>query len=91
MKNYFFFTAFSMSACAADSGVIAIGWDTYMVSRQAATGFSGTGNLKAEAVTEAGQYCNLQKKSFQITNASEALPSFVFAKPPKAEMQFRRQ
>ena len=34
-----------------------MGNNTYMVSRQAATGFSGMGALKAEAMKEAYQEC----------------------------------
>jgi len=39
-----------LSGCAANSGVIPIGNDTYMVSRQAASEFSGMGALKADAM-----------------------------------------
>ena len=42
--------------CAANSGVVATGADSYMVSRQAATGFSGSGTLKADAIAQANQY-----------------------------------
>ena len=38
--------------CAANSGVVPIGNDTFFVSRQAATGFTGLGTLKAEAMRE---------------------------------------
>jgi hypothetical protein len=59
-----------------------------MVSRQAATGFSGSGNLKAEALNEASQYCTDQQKSVSIVNVSEAQPPFVFGNFPKAEVRF---
>lgn len=42
-----------LSGCASNSGVVGTGPDTFMVSRQAATGFSGLGTLKADAIREA--------------------------------------
>ena len=55
-----------LAGCASNSGVIPIGKDTFMVSRQAATGFSGSGTLKAEAFQEASQYCTNLGKSLKI-------------------------
>ena len=78
-----------VTGCAANSGVISMAQDSYMVSRQAATGFSGSGNLKAEAITEAGQYCNLRGKTVQLSNAIEAQPPYVLGNFPKAEIQFK--
>ena len=59
-----------------------------MVSRQAATGFSGSGNLKAEAFAEANQYCANQNKALQVVSTQEAQPPFIFGNFPKAEVQF---
>ena len=75
--------------CAANSGVVPMGPDTYFVSRQAATGFSGSGTLKAEVLTEAGQYCISRKKTVQVVNTTEAKPPFIFGNFPKAEIQFK--
>jgi hypothetical protein len=59
-----------------------------MVSRQAASGFSGSGTLKAEAFQEANKFCVSQNKIMQVVNTSEAQPPFVFGNFPKAEVQF---
>jgi S1-C subfamily serine protease len=59
-----------------------------MVSRQAATGFSGSGDLKAEALREANQYCVSQKKTMQVVSTSEAKPPYIYGNFPKAEVQF---
>jgi hypothetical protein len=59
-----------------------------MVSRQAATGFSGSGTLKAEAFKEANEYCMAQQKKMQVVNTSEAQPPYVLGNFPKAEVQF---
>jgi hypothetical protein len=74
--------------CASNSGIAPLGPDTFVVSRQAATGFSGSGNLKGEALTEAGQYCASQNKSLLVTNTKEAAPPYVMGNFPKAEVEF---
>jgi hypothetical protein len=76
------------AGCAANSGVAPLGADTFVVSRQAATGFSGSGNLKGEALTEAGQYCAAQSKALLVTNTKEAAPPYVMGNFPKAEVEF---
>jgi hypothetical protein len=77
-----------LAGCAANSGIAPLGADTFVVSRQAATGFSGSGNLKGEALTEAGQYCAGQNKSLLVTNTKEAAPPYVMGNFPKAEVEF---
>ena len=77
-----------ISGCASNSGVVPIGPDTFMVSRQAATGFSGLGTLKADAFQEANQYCIRQGKSIRVVNTSESSPPYVLGNFPRAEVQF---
>jgi len=60
-----------------------------MVSRQAATGFSGSGNLKAEALRDANQYCLSQGKEMHVVSTTEATPPYIFDNFPKAEVQFK--
>jgi hypothetical protein len=74
--------------CAANSGVVPMGQGNFMVSRQAATGFSGSGNLKADAFREANQYCADQMKDLKAISAHEAEPPFLLGNFPKAEVQF---
>lgn len=81
-------TVLILLGCAANSGVIPIGKDTYMVSRQAATGFSGSGTLKAEAFQEANVFCRSQSKDVQVISTSEAAPPYILGNFPKAEVQF---
>lgn len=56
---------FLMAGCATASGVVSISPNTYVVSRQAATGFSGMGNLRVRALQEAGQTCTRMGKSLR--------------------------
>ena len=74
--------------CAIHSGVVPIGQDTYMVSRQAASGFTGMGSLKADAFQEASQYCISQNKKIQVVNTNESQPPYVMGNFPRAEIQF---
>lgn len=80
-----------LGACAANSGVVPMGQESFMVSRQAATGFSGSGTLKADALHEANDFCSHQNESMQIVNVVEAQPPYIFGNFPKAEIQFKCQ
>jgi len=84
-----FCAAVLLAGCASNSGVVAMGPDTFFVSRQAATGFSGSGTLKAEAMTEAGAFCTSKGKTASVTSEQEAQPPFVFGNYPKAELTFK--
>ena len=65
-----------------------IGPDTFMVSRQAATGLSGLGNLKADALQEANEYCASQKRHIRVVNTTESSPPYLLGNYPRVEIQF---
>lgn len=88
MKRYIILCAVVLAGCASNSGIQPIGKDTFMVSRQAATGFSGSGTLKAEAFQEANRYCENLGKYLQVVNTHEAAPPYILGNFPKAEIQF---
>ena len=75
--------------CASNSGVVPMGNNTYMVSRQAATGFSGMGTLKAEAMKEAYQQCQKTGKSVEVIETIDAKPPYIFGNFPKTEIRFK--
>lgn len=77
-----------LAGCAINSGVVPMGKDSFMVSRQAATGFIGLSDLKAEAIREANQYCVKKGKFLQVVRTSESSPPFVFGNFPRAEVHF---
>lgn len=89
MKALLAIALVSTAGCAANSGVVPMGSDTFFVSRQAATGFSGASTMKAEALQEANQYCQMQRKTIEVVNMTEAQPPFILGNYPKAEVQFR--
>ena len=74
-----------ITGCAAKSGVVPIGPDTYMVSRQSVTDL---GNMKAEAFQEADEYCNSQNKHIRVVNTIESPSAYIWGKFPKVEIQF---
>jgi len=78
-----------ISGCAQNSCVIPMGGDTYMVSRQAATGFSGMGTLKADAMREAYSQCQKSKKIVQIIEIIDAKPPYILGNFPKTEIRFK--
>src|SRR5262249_52962469 len=69
------------ASCAANTGVVQNGSGSYIVAKQAATGFPGLGNLKAEALEEANRYCaNLPGSGHQlfVTHSTETRPPLNF-------------
>lgn len=81
-------SAIALAGCASASGVVPMGQDTFMVSRQAATGFSGLGNLKAEALQEANQYCIGHDRALQLVHTDETKPPYLLGNYPRVEVQF---
>ena len=88
-KKIVWVPALLLVGCATNSGVAPMGPDTYVVTRQAATGFSGSGDLKAEALREANEYCLSQKREMHVVSTAEAKPPYIFGNFPKAEVQFK--
>ena len=78
-----------LSGCASNSGVVPMGNDTYMVSRQAASGFSGMGILKADAMREAYQQCQLTGKRVEVVEAIDAEPPYILGNFPRTEIRFK--
>lgn len=88
MKKALIVLVILVVGCAANSGVVPIGADSFMITRQAATGFSGSGTLKTDAISEANQYCQGINKGMKLVHANEASPPFVLGNFPKAEIKF---
>lgn len=89
MKKIFgFVVAGLLAGCASNSGIVRIGPDTYMVSRQAATGFMGLAKIKAKAFGEANAYCDKQNRIAQVTHTEDSHPPYIFGNYPRSEVQF---
>ena len=81
--------AILLSACASDSGVVQTGTDTYIITKQAATGFSGIGNLKSDAMKEAYAQCSKTRKSVQVVDSQETKPPYLLGNYPRIDITFR--
>lgn len=81
-------TTCALSACAMNSGVTKIGPETFVVSRQAATGFSGLGTLKPQALAEANAHCESLGKVVHVTRTQESRPPYIAGNFPRAEVEF---
>ena len=89
MRTMLAFVFISVAGCASNSGIVQMGSNTYMVSRQAATGFTGMGTLKAEAMKEAYGQCQKTGKAVEVIEAIDAKPPYIFGNFPKTEIRFR--
>jgi hypothetical protein len=74
--------------CASDPGVAPVGPDTYLITRQAATGFSGLGSLKVRALREAGSYCAQRGREMQVRSVQDTKPPYIFTNYPRTEIEF---
>lgn len=86
--TYLVAIALTLSACASHTGIIPMGRDTFMIAKQQATGFPGLGNMKAEIIAEASQYCMAQGKELQIVSTQETQPPYILGNYPRSEIQF---
>ena len=77
-----------LAGCASNSGVVSIGSDTFVVSRQAATGFTGMGTLRTEALKEAADSCIAQSKRLVVLSEKESPPPYVLGNFPRIDVTF---
>jgi hypothetical protein len=80
--------AAALTGCASNSGVVPIGRDSFMITNQAATGFSGPGALKADAIREASAFCASQSKEVHLLHTSDSKPPYILGNYPRTEIQF---
>jgi hypothetical protein len=78
-----------LTGCASNSGVVQMGSDSYMVSRQAASGFTGMSTLKADAMREAYARCQQTGQSVEVVETVDAKPPYIFGNFPKTEIRFK--
>lgn len=87
-KYWLLFLSLFIASCASNSGIIASGENEYLIAKQAATGFPGTGGIKSDALTEASNYCMAQDKTLNIIELNENEGPFVLGKYPRVELTF---
>ena len=80
--------ALLMVGCAANSGIVPIGNDTFFISKQAATGFTGLGTLKSEAMQEGAVFCGAMSKEFELVSEDNSEGLHVLGNFPWVEITF---
>lgn len=88
MKKITAVALLAISACATHTGVVDVGGGKYMIARQAATGLSGMGNLKADIVLEARAHCALLNQDLNVLAMRETEPPYILGNYPRAEIVF---
>lgn len=89
MKKFLFLLIpFFASSCASDSGIINSGENQFFIAKQAATGFPGTGGIKADALKSAESFCQEQGKKLNIVLLDENEGPYVLGKYPRVELTF---
>tara|TARA_B100000886_G_scaffold178923_1_gene122654 strand:+ start:350 stop:628 length:279 start_codon:yes stop_codon:yes gene_type:complete len=79
----------ALVGCATNSGVVPIGNDQFFINKQAATGFSGLGNLKAEAINEGTVFCSAMKKEFELVSDNQSEGLQILGNYPWVEITFQ--
>lgn len=89
MKHIFSAMIILLTGCASNSGIIPLGNETFIISKQAATGFSGTGQIKAVALEEISTECQSRGMAIEIENLKESSPPYLLGNYPTVEITFR--
>ena len=89
--RYVLLTFAMLVGCAQNSGIVQVSNDTYIVSRQAATGFSGMGTLKADALREAYAKCSSTGKDVELIDRGEQKWRRVLSGAPQRTPLFTRK
>ncbi len=88
-KIFVVLVALTLSGCASNSGVVQMGSDTYFISKQAATGFTGLGSLRGDAMREAYAQCSKAGKSVKVTDTVDSKPPYLLGNFPRVDITFR--
>lgn len=75
-----------LSGCAASTGVVPIGSDTYSVSHRDNSPTSSLGALKAAAYKDAAAFCATKNRELQVLRSTDIPRSF--GQFPETEVQF---
>jgi hypothetical protein len=77
-----------LTACASYSGIVPEGNNTYVVTKQQATGFPGLGNLKTELLIDAKEFCDKTGRSLRVLDDKETQPPYILGNYPRVELTF---
>ena len=86
MKTAAVLSSIALSACAASTGVIAIGSGTYSISHRDNGPMASLGALKAAAYRDAAAFCTAKNRSVQVLRSNDIPRSL--GQFPETEVQF---
>jgi len=75
LKNFhiaIFGAAFFLFGCAGVTDVVSTGSDTYMVASHGTMGWSSGGAQKANAFTQANEFCQKMNKKMEVISSSDS-------------------
>lgn len=81
-------SAIFCASCASHSPIVQNGRGGYFVSKQAATGFPGIGDIESDLLAEANQYCGNQGKAMAVEQVDKTKPPYVLGNYPRVELHF---
>ena len=88
MKLLVIFVLVLLGGCASNSGVIALGNDSFIINEQAATGFNGTGGIENDALREAAKKCHSTGMTMKITSLTKSKPPYILGNYPTVQLKF---
>lgn len=89
MKITFIIFILILAGCATNSGVVPLGDDAYIVTRQKNVSFNGLGKIKTEAMQEAYAQCSKTGKSVEVIRSYQSGPPHIFGNFPRVEIEFK--
>lgn len=90
IKIRFFIISICLMAiygCASDSGILNVGKDKYIITKQAATGFNAS-DMRPELISRASQYCKNISKEFELIGVDQNSGPYIFGNYPKSQIEF---
>ena len=87
MNKFILIAVLFVAGCAANTGVISIGNETYSVSHRDNGPMASLGALKAAAYKDATKFCNEKNKGLQVLRSNDVPRSF--GQFPETEVQFQ--
>ena len=81
-------TAGFLASCAGVTDVVSTGKDTYMIASHGTMGWSSGGAQKAQAFTQANEFCQKMGKVVEMINSNDS-GNGGFGKISSAEISFK--
>jgi hypothetical protein len=71
------------------SDIVAMADGTFLVSREARTGFARIGKLRTRAMQNATEHCQTAGKSLSVVNVQQSQGPYILGKYPRIDITFR--